>query len=67
MVCFREIKGMEIFREDDNRVADEEVGEVGGEEGIHAAVHEVLFYIWIDYEIWVEVFFAKAGIVRDVG
>ena len=45
MVGFVEVKGFEIFGEDHDGVSDEEVGEMCGEEGVHAAVHELLFYV----------------------
>lgn len=67
MVGFGEVEGFEVFGEDDDGVADEEVGEVRGEAGVHAAVHELLFDVLVDDKVGVEVFFAQAGIVGDVG
>lgn len=48
MVGFGEIKLLEVFVEDDDGVADEEVGEVRGEEIIHAAFYQALLEILID-------------------
>jgi hypothetical protein len=39
---------LEILGEDDDRVADEEVGEVCCEEGVHSAVNELLLNVWVD-------------------
>ena len=47
MVSFGEVQLFEIFGEDDDRVADEEMGEVGSEKGVHAAVHELLLDVRI--------------------
>ena len=58
MVGFSKVQLFEIFGEDDDGVPDEEVGKVSGEEGVHAAVHEMLLDIGINDEVWVEVFFA---------
>lgn len=44
---------MQVFAEDDDGVADEEVGEVCCEDGVHSAVHELLFYVWVDDEVWI--------------
>ena len=47
VVSFGEVQLFEIFGEDDDRVADEKMGEVGSEEGVHAAVHELLLDVRI--------------------
>ena len=67
MVGFVEVKGFEVFGEDDYGVADEEVGEVGGKEVVHAAVDEALFEGFVDDEVGVHVFGAESGILGDVG
>lgn len=48
MVGFGEVELREVFIEDDNRVADEKVGEVGGEEVVHAAFYEAFLEIFVD-------------------
>lgn len=48
VVGFGEVEGFEVFGEDDDGVADEEVGEVSGEAGVHAAVHELLFDVLVN-------------------
>jgi hypothetical protein len=67
MVRFVEVEGFEIFGEDDYRVADEEVREVRGEDGIHASVHELLLEVRVKYEVRVKIFISEAGVERDVG
>jgi hypothetical protein len=67
MVRFVEVEGFEIFGEDDYRVADEEVREVRGEDGIHATVHELLLEVRVEYEVGVKIFISEAGVERDVG
>jgi hypothetical protein len=67
MVRFVEVEGFEIFGEDDYRVADEEVREVRGEDGIHASAHELLLEVRVEYEVRVKIFISEAGVERDVG
>ena len=62
-----EVELLEIFLEDDDRVADEEMSEVGGEWLIHATLKEPLLELGMHYEIWVEVFLAEARVLGDVG
>jgi hypothetical protein len=42
------------------------MGEVGSEEGVHAAVHELLLDVRIGDEVWVEVFFSQPRVFGDV-
>jgi len=58
VVGFGEVQLFEIFGEDDDGVADEEMGEVRCQEGVHTAVHELLLDVWVDDEVWVEVLFS---------
>lgn len=67
VVRLGEVEGFEVFGEDDDGVADEEVCKVRGEAGVHAAVHKLLFDVGVDHEVGVEVFFAETRVVGDVG
>ena len=51
MVRFCQVKGLEVFGEDDKRVADEQVGKVGRQPIIHASIKELLFNIRVYDEI----------------
>jgi len=62
-----EIEGAEVFGEDDDGVADEEMGEVGGQEGVHAAGDEFGVEGGVGEEGGVVVFGAEAGVLGDVG
>lgn len=63
MVGFGEVEGLEIFSEDDDRVADEEVGEVCGKEVIHAAIYEALFDGFVDDKVRVHVLLSQSGVL----
>ena len=67
VVCFVEVEFLEVFGEDYDGIANEEVREVRGELLIHAAGDELLFDGFVDDEVWVEVFGAEARVLRDVG
>lgn len=62
-----EVEGLQVFGEDDDGVADEEVGEVGGEEGVHSAGFETALGGGVDDEGGVVVFGAEAWVLGDVG
>ncbi len=66
MVCAFGVEGFEIFGEDDKRVADEEMGEMGGEKVVHAAVQKLLFELLVDDQVWIHVLRAKTWILGDV-
>lgn len=55
MVGFGEVELLEVFGEDHNGIADEEMSEMRGEHGVHAAVHELLFDVWISDECRIEI------------
>lgn len=67
VVRLGEVELLQVFVEDDDGVADEEVGKVGGEAVVHAAVEELLLDVLVDDEVLVEVLGAEAGVGRDVG
>ena len=62
-----EIELLEVFGEDDEGVAYEEVGEVGGEEGVHAAFDEAGMQGRVDDKVRVVVFGAETGVFGYVG
>ena len=62
-----EIKLLEVFAKDDDRVTDEEMGEVCSEKVIHTAVKKTLFEGVVDDKIGVVVVFSKSWVLRDVG
>lgn len=67
MVGFGEVEGLEVFGEDDDGVADEEVGEVGGEEVVHAAFDEAILEVFVDDEVGVEILGSETRVLGDVG
>lgn len=67
VVGFGEVEVFEVLGEDDEGVADKEVGEVGGEEGVHTAVHEAGTEGGIDGEVRVMVFGPETGVFGYVG
>ena len=66
MVGLVEVELLEILLENNNRVANEEMGEVGGEAIIHTAVHELVFDVFIDDQIGVKVFLTKSRVKGNV-
>lgn len=67
VVRFGEIEVLKVLGEDDEWVADEEVGEMGSEEGVHAAIDETSMKGGVDYEVRIVMFGPKAGVFRYVG
>lgn len=67
MVRLVEVEVLEVFGEDDDRVADEEMCKVRREQGVHAAGHEAGFGGRVGEEGRVVVFRAEACILGDVG
>lgn len=55
MVGFREVEVFEVFGEDYDGIADEEMGKVRGEEVVHAAFDEALFDVLVYNKIGVEI------------
>lgn len=66
MIGLIEVQLFEIFSEDNDRVTDEEMSEVCCEEGVHATVHELLFDVWIEDQVGVEILFPESVVFRDV-
>lgn len=66
MVCFLEIEGLQVLGEDDDWVADKEVGEVCSEKRVHAAINELIFELLINDKIWIEVFVAQTWVGGDI-
>ena len=56
VVGFAEVEFFEVFCENDNRVADEEMGEMRGEEVVHAAMFKALVEVRVDNEVGIQVF-----------
>ncbi len=40
--------------------------EVIGKKRVHTTIHELLFDIGIDDEMWVEIFFSQLRVFRDI-
>lgn len=55
MVGLSEIELLEVFGEDYDGIADEKMSEMSCEDGIHTAIHELLFDIWICHEFRVKI------------
>lgn len=53
MICFVQVKLFEVLVEHNDRIADEEMGKVGGEKIVHTASKKALFEVFVDNEIGV--------------
>ena len=67
MISLGEIQVVKVFGEDDKGVADEEVGEMGCEQRVHAAGDEAVADGGINGQVWVMIFGAEAWVLGDVG
>ncbi|KAF4508257.1 hypothetical protein G6O67_004663 [Ophiocordyceps sinensis] len=66
VVRLGKVKLPEVLGEDDNGVADEQVGKVRGEAVVHAAVEQLGLDIGVDDEVRVQVLVAQPRVRRDV-
>ena len=66
MVGFGKVKFFKIFVEDYDGVSDEKVGEMSGEEGIHATIHQLLFNLGINDQVGVQVFSSQSGVIGNI-
>jgi len=55
MIDFVKVKLLEVFSEDNNGIADEEMCEVGSKEIVHATIHKFLLCGFIYYQLGVKV------------
>jgi hypothetical protein len=46
---------LEVFLKDDDGIPDEEVGKVGGQAVVHAAVHELDLDVLVDDEVRIKI------------
>ena len=52
-----QVELFEVFGEDDDRISNEEVGEVSSQQCIHSAVHELLLQVFVYDKVRIHVLF----------